>query len=79
VVVVVLQCAIYGNFSAPKAQEIVVSRGHTLELIRPADNGRLQVRQADRQTAGTLAGRRDGSAADSRQAAPTGTDTLAGR
>jgi hypothetical protein len=42
-----LQCAIYGNFSAPKAQEIVVSRGHTLELIRPADNGRLQVRQQD--------------------------------
>lgn len=39
----VLQCAIYGNFSAPKAQEIIVSRGHTLELIRPADNGRLQV------------------------------------
>lgn len=38
-----LQCAIYGNFSAPKAQEIIVSRGHTLELIRPADNGRLQV------------------------------------
>lgn len=38
-----IQCAIYGNFSAPKAQEIVVSRGHTLELIRPADNGRLQV------------------------------------
>lgn len=46
-VTVVLQCAIYGNFSAPKAQEIVVSRGHTLELIRPADNGRLQVRQTD--------------------------------
>lgn len=38
-----IQCAIYGNFSAPKAQEIVVSRVHTLELIRPADNGRMQV------------------------------------
>lgn len=38
-----LQCAIYGNFSAPKAQEIVVSRGRVLELIRPGDNGRLQV------------------------------------
>lgn len=38
-----LQCAIYGNFSAPKAQEIVVSRGRILELIRPGDNGRLQV------------------------------------
>ncbi|WIA12061.1 hypothetical protein OEZ85_012138 [Tetradesmus obliquus] len=38
-----IQCAIYGNFSAPKAQEIVVSRGRVLELIRPGDNGRLQV------------------------------------
>lgn len=38
-----LQCAIYGNFSAPKAQEIVVARGRILELIRPGDNGRLQV------------------------------------
>eukprot|EP00878_Enallax_costatus_P010041 GHUV01010480.1.p1 GENE.GHUV01010480.1~~GHUV01010480.1.p1 ORF type:complete len:1094 (+),score=306.67 GHUV01010480.1:216-3497(+) len=38
-----IQCAIYGNFSAPKAQEIVVSRGRILELIRPGDNGRLQV------------------------------------
>lgn len=38
-----MQCAIYGNFSAPKAQEIVVSRGRILELIRPGDNGRLQI------------------------------------
>ncbi|KAF6255086.1 CPSF A subunit region-domain-containing protein [Scenedesmus sp. NREL 46B-D3] len=38
-----IQCAIYGNFSAPKAQEVVVSRGRVLELIRPGDNGRLQV------------------------------------
>jgi len=45
------QCAIYGNFSAPKAQEIVVSRVHTLELIRPADNGRMQVRLEDRRSA----------------------------
>lgn len=32
----------YGNFSAPKAQEIIVSRGKTLELLRPDDAGRLQ-------------------------------------
>lgn len=37
-----LQCAVYGNFSAPKAQEIVVSRGKTLELLRPDDTGRVQ-------------------------------------
>lgn len=36
------QCAIYGNFSAPKAQEIVVSRGCYLELLRPDDNGKVQ-------------------------------------
>lgn len=36
-----MQCAIYGNFSAPKAQELVVARGHTLELLRPNDAGRL--------------------------------------
>lgn len=35
------QCAIYGNFSAPKAQELVVARGHTLELLRPNDSGKL--------------------------------------
>jgi hypothetical protein len=45
------QCAIYGNFSAPKAQEVVVSRGHVLELIRPADNGRLQVRARNQRRA----------------------------
>jgi hypothetical protein len=33
---------VYGNFSAPKAQEIIVSRGKTLELLRPDDSGRLQ-------------------------------------
>lgn len=27
--------AIFGNFSAPKAQEIVVARGKVLELLRP--------------------------------------------
>ena len=38
----ILQCAIYGNFSAPKAQEIVVSRGTIIELLQPDDNGRMQ-------------------------------------
>jgi splicing factor 3B subunit 3 len=37
-----VQCAIYGNFSAPKAQELVVSRGRYLELLRPNDNAKLQ-------------------------------------
>lgn len=27
--------AIFGSFSAPKAQEIVVARGKVLELLRP--------------------------------------------
>ncbi|KAF4690876.1 Splicing factor 3B subunit 3 [Perkinsus olseni] len=35
-------CAVYGNFSAPKAQEIVVAKGSTLELLRPDDQNRLQ-------------------------------------
>eukprot|EP01125_Pyxidicula_operculata_P009280 TRINITY_DN305_c3_g1_i1.p1 TRINITY_DN305_c3_g1~~TRINITY_DN305_c3_g1_i1.p1 ORF type:complete len:1202 (+),score=317.43 TRINITY_DN305_c3_g1_i1:1768-5373(+) len=34
--------AAYGNFSAPKAQEIVISRGKNLELLRPDDNGKVQ-------------------------------------
>lgn len=29
--------AIYGNFSAPRAQEIIISRGKILELLRPDD------------------------------------------
>lgn len=33
--------AIHGNFSKPKAQEIIISRGKTLELLRPDENGRL--------------------------------------
>ncbi|CAL5225226.1 g8014 [Coccomyxa viridis] len=37
-----IQCAIYGNFSGPKAQEIVVSRGKILELLRPDDAGKVQ-------------------------------------
>ncbi|KIY98164.1 Splicing factor 3B subunit 3 [Monoraphidium neglectum] len=36
-----IQCAIYGNFSAPKAQELVVSRGRSIELLRPNDSGKL--------------------------------------
>lgn len=34
--------AVQGNFSAPKAQEIVVVRSHTLELLSPDDNGKLR-------------------------------------
>lgn len=37
-----MQSAIYGNFSGPKAQEIVVSRGKVLELLRPDENGKMQ-------------------------------------
>ena len=38
-----MQCAIYGSFSGPKTQEIVVSRGNLLELLRPDENGKLQI------------------------------------
>lgn len=39
-----IQKAIYGNFSAPKAQEIVVSKGKYLELLRPDEvTGKLQI------------------------------------
>jgi len=34
--------AVYGNFSAPNAQEIVVGRGKVLELLRPDENGKIQ-------------------------------------
>ena len=37
------QKAIYGNFSAPKAQEVVVSRGKVLELLRPDESGKMQI------------------------------------
>eukprot|EP00798_Chlamydomonas_sp_ICE-L_P023642 gene23642-9170_t len=37
-----IQSAVYGNFSGPKAQELVVSRGKVLELLRPNENGKLQ-------------------------------------
>ena len=34
--------AVYGSFSAPKKQEIVVAKGGVLELLRPDDNGKVQ-------------------------------------
>src|SRR5256885_1750921 len=33
---------VYGNFSSPKAQEVVISRGKSIELLRPDENGKLQ-------------------------------------
>ncbi|CAD7703734.1 unnamed protein product, partial [Ostreobium quekettii] len=36
-----IQCAVYGNFSTPKAQEIVVSRGKVIELLRPNEGRKL--------------------------------------
>lgn len=33
---------VYGNFSGPKAQEILISRGKYLELLRPDENGKVQ-------------------------------------
>ena len=36
------QC-VYGNFSAPKAQEIAVGKGKRLELLRPDESGRVHV------------------------------------
>lgn len=35
-------CAINGNFSGGKTQEIVVARGKVLDLLRPDDNGKIQ-------------------------------------
>ena len=36
-----VQCAVYGNFSGAKSHEIVVSRGHAIELFRPDETGHL--------------------------------------
>eukprot|EP00981_Chlorochromonas_danica_P002905 scaffold591_cov174-Ochromonas_danica.AAC.6 len=36
-----INIAVYGNFSAPKAQEVVVARGNSLDLLRPDEEGRL--------------------------------------
>ena len=39
-----INCAIYGNFTAPKAQELLVSRGKTIQLLRPSEgDGKLGV------------------------------------
>ncbi|CEG40787.1 pre-mrna-splicing factor rse1 [Plasmopara halstedii] len=35
--------AVYGNFSAPQAQEFLVARGDVLQLLRPDEAGRLEV------------------------------------
>jgi splicing factor 3B subunit 3 len=35
--------AVYGNFSGPRQQEIVVSRGKILQLLRPNPVGQVQV------------------------------------
>ncbi|KAK3409052.1 spliceosome-associated protein 130 A [Eucalyptus grandis] len=35
-------CAINGNFSGGKSQEIVVARGKILDLLRPDDSGKIQ-------------------------------------
>lgn len=34
--------AVHGSFTAPKAQELVLNHGTSLELLRPDDSGRLQ-------------------------------------
>jgi len=33
--------AVFGNFSAPRQQEVVVAKGHVLELLRPDETGKL--------------------------------------
>ena len=40
------QMAVYGNFSGHKAQEVMVSRGSVLELLRPDEAGHMQVQSA---------------------------------
>jgi hypothetical protein len=35
--------AVYGNFSGPRQQEIVASRGKVLQLLRPNQVGQMQV------------------------------------
>jgi len=46
--------AIYGNFSAPKAQEIVVSRGKILELLKVDDDTRTVVSVLSWEVFGTI-------------------------
>lgn len=38
----VINHVVYGNFSSPKAQELLVSKDKILELLRPDDNGKIQ-------------------------------------
>ena len=39
-----ITAAVYGNFSAPRQQEMVVARGgRVLELLRPDENGKVQL------------------------------------
>lgn len=33
--------SVVGNFSGPKQQEIVTAKGHTIELLRPDDTGKI--------------------------------------
>jgi splicing factor 3B subunit 3 len=35
--------AVAGSFSAPKVQEIAIAKGKILELLRPDDNGKVNV------------------------------------
>jgi splicing factor 3B subunit 3 len=37
-----ITCTAYGNFSAPKMHEVVVSHGKVLELLRPDAGGKMQ-------------------------------------
>ena len=37
-----ITAAVFGNFSGPKQQELIVARGKILELMRPDDNGKVQ-------------------------------------
>jgi hypothetical protein len=37
-----INAAVFGNFSHARAQEFVVARGHSLELLRFVDPGVLQ-------------------------------------
>jgi splicing factor 3B subunit 3 len=34
-------CAVHGSFSSPKEQEVVVSHGQAIELLRPDADGKL--------------------------------------
>jgi splicing factor 3B subunit 3 len=38
-----INIAVYGNFSGPKAQEIIVAKGSSIELFRPDDSGNRSI------------------------------------